>query len=63
MKTRKKARCAARPNVWDLGWKNNTPVVRVTVAELALAERLGISREDYVQAKLKDLRGEKNDLL
>ena len=63
MKIRKQVRFNTRPNTWDLGWKNKTLVVRVTVAELALAERLGISREDYVRAKLQDLRGEKTKLL
>jgi hypothetical protein len=63
MKIRKKARFKAEPNVWDLGWRNSTPVVRVTLAEVALAQRLGISKENYVRAKLEleKWRGEKTE--
>jgi hypothetical protein len=53
MRVRKKARFKTEPDPWDLGWRDGTPLVGVTLAEAALAHRLGISKENYVRTKLE----------
>jgi hypothetical protein len=62
MKIRKKARFNTTLRIWDSRyltqtwkslWKKYGRVLRITSAESTMAERLGISMEDYARSRLQ----------
>lgn len=52
MKVKKQIKKKSLPTDTTIGWKHKRPVVRMTVAQLAMAEMLGIPPKVYAQELL-----------